>query len=88
MGVITQTRAVRLGNFLAGKWVDSSAGDFLPVIDPATQAVLAETPLSSAAEVDAVVAAAASAFPERTRSTIPFNVAPVLQSMKLRIPNS
>jgi len=68
MGVITQTRAVRLGNFLAGKWVDSSAGDFLPVIDPATQAVLAETPLSSAAEVDAVVAAAASAFPEWRRT--------------------
>jgi malonate-semialdehyde dehydrogenase (acetylating)/methylmalonate-semialdehyde dehydrogenase len=55
--VVTQKRAVRLGNFLAGKWVDSTAGDFLSVIDPATQAVLAEVPLSSAADVDAVVTA-------------------------------
>ena len=68
MSVDTQNRAIRLGNFLAGKWVDSTAGDFLPVIDPATQAILAEVPLSSAADVDAVVAAAASAFPEWRRT--------------------
>lgn len=68
MSVVSQKRAIRLSNFLAGKWVDSTAGDFLPVIDPATQAVLAEVPLSSAADVDAVVAAAASAFPEWRRT--------------------
>jgi len=33
VSVVTQKRAVRLGSFLAGKWVDSTAGDFLPVID-------------------------------------------------------
>jgi malonate-semialdehyde dehydrogenase (acetylating)/methylmalonate-semialdehyde dehydrogenase len=68
VSVITQKRAIRLSNFLAGKWLDSTAGDFLPVIDPATQAVLAEVPLSSAADVDAVVAAAAAAFPEWRRT--------------------
>jgi malonate-semialdehyde dehydrogenase (acetylating)/methylmalonate-semialdehyde dehydrogenase len=68
MSVVTQQRAIRLSNFLAGKWVDSSANDFLPVVDPATQAILAEVPLSSASDVDAVVAAAAAAFPEWRRT--------------------
>ena len=27
MSVVTQKGAVRLGNFLGGKWVDSTAGD-------------------------------------------------------------
>ena len=68
MSVVTQKRAVRLRNYRAGEWVESSAHEFLPVVDPATQEVLAEVPLSSAADVDAAVSAAAAAFPAWRRT--------------------
>src|SRR5437764_14110139 len=68
MGVSVSTRVSRLGNYYAGAWHESSAGEFLPVIDPATDNVLAEVPMTSPAEADAVIAAAAAAFPEWRRT--------------------
>ncbi len=68
MSVVTQKRAARLRNYRGGEWVESSAREFLPVVDPATQKVLAEVPLSSSADVDAAVSAAAAAFPEWRRT--------------------
>src|SRR5436309_8084842 len=68
MGVSVSTRVSRLGNYYAGAWHESAAGEFLPVIDPATDNVLAEVPMTSPAEADAVIAAAAAAFPEWRRT--------------------
>jgi malonate-semialdehyde dehydrogenase (acetylating)/methylmalonate-semialdehyde dehydrogenase len=50
-----------LGNYVAGRWhtPDASTRD---VINPATGEPLARVPLSSAADVDAAVAAAVRAF--------------------------
>ncbi|WP_296188077.1 CoA-acylating methylmalonate-semialdehyde dehydrogenase [Pseudomonas sp. UBA1879] len=45
-----------------GEWVDSQTSDWLDVVNPATQDVLAKVPLATAAEVDAAVAAAHQAF--------------------------
>ncbi len=52
-----------LGNFIGGRWVASSATAFLDVHNPARGTVIARTPLSTGADVDAAVAAAARAFP-------------------------
>src|SRR5437868_13798392 len=68
MGVSVSTRVSRLGNYYAGAWHASTASEFLPIADPATDEVLGEVPLSSAAEATAVIDAAAAAFPEWRRT--------------------
>jgi malonate-semialdehyde dehydrogenase (acetylating)/methylmalonate-semialdehyde dehydrogenase len=50
-------------NFVGGRWVTSGATEHLPVTDPATGEHLGNVPLSTAADVDAAVAAARTAFP-------------------------
>src|SRR5439155_2722982 len=62
------TRVSRLGNYYAGAWHASAASECLPVIDPATEDVLAEVPMSSESEAAAVIGAAAAAFPEWRRT--------------------
>lgn len=49
-------------NFIGGRWCDARGNDRLPVMDPATERVLGEIPVSGAADVDAAVQAARSAF--------------------------
>jgi malonate-semialdehyde dehydrogenase (acetylating)/methylmalonate-semialdehyde dehydrogenase len=53
-----------LPNFIGGRWTPSTAGQFLDVHNPAKGVVIARTPLGTAADVEAAVAAAARAFPE------------------------
>jgi malonate-semialdehyde dehydrogenase (acetylating)/methylmalonate-semialdehyde dehydrogenase len=50
-------------NYIQGAWRQSSSSDFLPVVNPATGEQLTRTPLSTKAEVDEAVQAAAAAFP-------------------------
>ena len=57
----------RLRNFVNGTWRDPDATETLKVLNPASAQVLAEVPLSPAAEVDLAVAAASQAFPEWRR---------------------
>ncbi len=53
-----------LSNFIGGRWTAASATGHVDVHNPARGSVIARTPLSSAADVDAAVAAAAAAFPD------------------------
>ena len=52
-----------LPNYIGGKWVQSKGQERLDVRNPATGELLVKTPLSTAADVDAAVAAATAAFP-------------------------
>jgi betaine-aldehyde dehydrogenase len=52
----------RLRNFVGGEPVDAE-GPLAPVVDPSTGEAYAEAPVSTAADVDAAVRAAAAAFP-------------------------
>ena len=52
----------RVQNYINGAWTDSSTDSWLDVQEPASGRVIAEVPLSTAAEVNAAVAAAQSAF--------------------------
>lgn len=56
--------AERLKNYINGEWVESSAEGYTPVVNPATCEILAETPHSTRAEVDAAAQAAYEAFQE------------------------
>jgi malonate-semialdehyde dehydrogenase (acetylating) / methylmalonate-semialdehyde dehydrogenase len=53
-----------LSNFIGGRWTPSSGSETLDVHNPARGVVIAKTPMSTARDVDAAVAAAAKAFPD------------------------
>jgi malonate-semialdehyde dehydrogenase (acetylating) / methylmalonate-semialdehyde dehydrogenase len=52
-----------LDNFIGGQWVKARTSEFFDVHNPAIGDVIGRTPLSTAADVDAAVQAAAMAFP-------------------------
>ena len=56
-----------LPNYIGGQWVPSRGQERLEVRNPATGELLARTPLSTAADVDAAVAAAADGVPGLAR---------------------
>ena len=52
-----------LQNYVGGKWIPAQSGAFVDVHNPAVGSVIAKTPLSTRADLDAAVQAAANAFP-------------------------
>ncbi len=69
----------RVPNFVSGAWRNPEAAEVLPVLNPATAAVLAEVPLSSAPEVDLAVQAAAKAFAEWRRRPVGDRIQPLFK---------
>ena len=51
-----------LKNFVGGRWENAAAEEAIPVRNPATGDVIAEAPLSGAADVAKAVEAASSAL--------------------------
>jgi malonate-semialdehyde dehydrogenase (acetylating)/methylmalonate-semialdehyde dehydrogenase len=58
----TQTAEV-LQNYVGGKWIPAQAKEYVDVHNPAVGSVIAKTPLSTRADLDAAVQAATKAFP-------------------------
>ena len=54
----------KLKNYIAGEWRESETKEGLDVYNPAADQVIAQVPLSTAAEVDRAVSAADEAFAE------------------------
>ena len=73
----------KLSNYINGQWRESTASDWLDVLNPATGEVLAGVPLSGAAEVDAAVEAAAAAFPEWRRTPAEDRIQPLFKLKQL-----
>jgi malonate-semialdehyde dehydrogenase (acetylating)/methylmalonate-semialdehyde dehydrogenase len=58
-------RTIRtIKNYIDGEWVDAECDGVIDVENPSTGAAIAQTPLSTIAEVNRAVAAARRAFPE------------------------
>ncbi len=55
-------------NYVQGEWQPSATTDYVAVVNPATAELLARTPLSTAADVEAAVQSAAQAFPSWRRT--------------------
>ncbi len=55
-------------NYINGQWLESTAAEFVDVINPATQELMGRTPLSPVSELEAAAQAAAAAFPEWRRT--------------------
>jgi malonate-semialdehyde dehydrogenase (acetylating)/methylmalonate-semialdehyde dehydrogenase len=62
--------AKRLKNYIGGAWVDSSATQYTPVVNPATCETIGECPESTYADVDRAVQAAQAGFEEWRRTPI------------------
>ena len=75
--------ATRIPNYINGGWVDSTASEWLDVINPATGEVLAKAPSSDAAEVARAVEAAAAAFPEWRRTPPEDRIQPLFKLKQL-----
>src|SRR5262245_16110130 len=71
-------------NYIQGQWRNSSATESIAVLNPATGEELGRTPMSSAAEVDEAVKAAARAFPEWRRVPVTERVQ-VLFKLKMQL---
>ena len=68
MSTAVTSQVTDLPNYVNGAWRRSAATEFLDVINPATAEALARTPLSTSADVEAAVQAAAAAFPAWRRT--------------------
>jgi malonate-semialdehyde dehydrogenase (acetylating)/methylmalonate-semialdehyde dehydrogenase len=68
MSSAATTQVLELENYVNGAWRRAAASEFADVTNPATAELLARTPLSAAADVDAAVQAAAAAFPAWRRT--------------------
>ncbi len=53
----------RLKYFVDGQWLESKTEKYMPVYNPSTGEVIAETPCCTADEVEAAIASAKAAFP-------------------------
>ena len=56
--------------YIAGKWVEPQSEDRSPLVNPATEQVVAHIPMASEADVNAAVAAAKAAFPSYSQTTV------------------
>jgi malonate-semialdehyde dehydrogenase (acetylating)/methylmalonate-semialdehyde dehydrogenase len=60
----------KLKNYIGGSWVESSATNFTPVVNPATCETLAECPDSPRSDVDKAVKAANEAYEDWRRTPV------------------
>jgi len=63
-----------VGNYIGGKWVRASGENLLDIENPSTGEVIGRVALSSAAEADSAVEAAAGAFGQWSRTPLPSRV--------------
>jgi malonate-semialdehyde dehydrogenase (acetylating)/methylmalonate-semialdehyde dehydrogenase len=68
MSGAVSTEVPELQNYVNGGWQRSGATEFVDVTNPATTELLARTPISTLADVDAAVQAASAAFPAWRRT--------------------
>ena len=68
MSTPVTSQLIEVQNYFGGAWQKSTASQYSDIVNPATGEVIGRTPLSPKAEVDAVVQAAAAAFPAWRRT--------------------
>ena len=68
-----------LHNYIGGRWEGASAAHTIPVTNPATGEVIAEAPLSSAADVEKAIKAAADSLPAWRRTPAGDRIQPLFR---------
>src|SRR5213082_443722 len=75
--------ATKLPNYINRQWTESSSSDWQDVINPATGELLAQVPLSDAAEVTRAIEAAAAAYPTWRRTPPEDRIQPLFKLKQL-----
>jgi malonate-semialdehyde dehydrogenase (acetylating)/methylmalonate-semialdehyde dehydrogenase len=73
------TAVTTLKNYIGGQWVVAEASGYIDVINPSTGEVLAKSPLSTKAETDRAIAAAAEAYKTWSKTPVARRVAPLFR---------
>src|SRR5882724_7917525 len=82
MTVATPT-LIKVANYVDGRWLESTANEWLDVSNPATGEPIAQVPISTAADVAAAVDAAAAAYPEWRRTPPEDRIQPLFKLKQL-----
>ena len=70
-------------NYYNGRWVEAEASGHVDITNPSTGEVIAESPLSTKAETDRAIAAAAAAYPGWSQTPVARRVAPLFKLAQL-----
>jgi malonate-semialdehyde dehydrogenase (acetylating) / methylmalonate-semialdehyde dehydrogenase len=73
----------KLQNYINGEWRDPDCSGYLPVENPSTGEILAEVPLSTTAEVNLAIDAAAEAFKTWGKMPVARRVKPLFRLMEI-----
>ena len=73
----------RLKNYVNGRWVEPEHSGYLNVENPSTGEILAEVPLSTTAEVNRAIDAAAAAYPKWSQTPVARRVQPIYRLVQL-----
>ncbi|MSR36422.1 MAG: CoA-acylating methylmalonate-semialdehyde dehydrogenase [Gemmatimonadetes bacterium] len=73
------TDVTLMKNYIGGKWVYAEASGTVEIINPSTGEVIGEVPLSTRAETDRAIAAAAEAFKTWGKTPVARRVAPLFR---------
>src|SRR5271169_4262777 len=71
--------STKIPHFINGEWVESRAGEWQDVVNPATGDVLGRVPIADAAEVTGVIDAAQAAYPEWRRTPAEDRIQPLFK---------
>jgi malonate-semialdehyde dehydrogenase (acetylating) / methylmalonate-semialdehyde dehydrogenase len=77
------TEVTLLKNYIGGKWVDAEASGTVEVTNPSTGEVIAEVPLSTRAETNRAIAAAAQAYKTWSKTPVARRVQPLFKLSQL-----
>ncbi|MEP6642893.1 MAG: CoA-acylating methylmalonate-semialdehyde dehydrogenase [Acidobacteriaceae bacterium] len=80
---VADVTLTRVSNFIGGKWTESDSSEWVDVVNPATGETIAQTPLSSTAEVAAAIEVAAAAYPEWRRTPPEDRIQPLFKLKQL-----
>src|SRR5262249_40419553 len=69
----------KIPHYIGGEWTTSKAKDWQDVVNPATAGTIARVPLAEAAEVNAAVEAAVTAFKEWRRTPAEDRIQPLFK---------
>jgi len=72
-----------LKNYINGQWVDAENTCFIPVENPSTGEAIAQVPLSTAAETNRAIDAAAAAFTKWSQTPVSRRVQPLYKLVEL-----
>src|ERR1700720_1655507 len=74
---------IKVANYVNGRWRESTATEWLDVSNPATGDLIAQVPISAAAEVAVAVDAAAAAYPDWRRTPPEDRIQPLFKLKQL-----